>query len=278
MPRPPSPHRPAPARTAAGKPHYIEGSQPVGATVGAATAQAGSSARGFGKFSSNAVADPTVFPNTTNGKVIGKIPGVGTYSCSASVVHAKNKSTIFTAGHCIRDPKKGFASRIAFAPAYTEGTTPLGVWQATDVVVQKAWAKGNINFDYGAAVVKPIKGSKLEKVAGSKGFAYNIPVKKKKSFRAVGYPFNKNKTETMWECRSGFGGYDPGHRGAGPSPFGIGCDMQSGASGGGWTIPGEYLSSVTSFTYDQLPNHLYGPRFTKAADKLRKRAGKVKVR
>ena len=126
--------------------------------------------------------------------------------------------------------------------------------------------------------MKPSKGRKLEKLTGSKGFAYNIPVKKK-NYRAVGYPFNKNRTNTMWECLSGFGGYDPGYRGGpGPSPFGIGCDMSSGASGGGWTVPGEYLASVSSFTYDQLPNRLFGPRFSKAANRLRAAAGRFKGR
>ena len=222
-------------------------------------ARAGASARGFGKFTSNAVADPTVFPNTTNGKVIGKIPGVGLYTCSASVVHAKNRNTIFTAGHCVKDPDGRFASKLAFAPAYTDGSRRSASGRHRGSFVQKAWAKGNINYDYAAVALKPSEGRKVEKVAGSKGFAYDIPVKKK-NFRAVGYPFNKDRTETMWECRSGFGGYDPGYRRPGPSPFGIGCDMKEGASGGGWTVPGEYLASVTSFTYDQLPNHLFGPQ------------------
>ena len=260
-----------------GKPGYVEGTLPAGAAIGSAALQAGASARGFGKFSSDAVADPTVFPNTTNGKVIGKIKGIGLYSCSASVVHAKNRNTIFTAGHCVKEPGGRFASKLAFAPAYSDGAAPLGAWTGKRALVPKAWTVGNNNYDYAAVAMKPSHGRKLEKLTGSKGFAYNIPVKRK-NFRAVGYPFNKDRTNTMWECVSGFGGYDPGYRGGpGPSPFGIGCDMSSGASGGGWTVPGEYLASVSSFTYDQLPNRLFGPRFSKAADRLRAAAGRFKV-
>ena len=265
--------RQAEAPESTGKPHYVEGTKPVGAAAGAATAAVGASARGFGKFTSNAVPDPTVFPNTANGKIFGKIKGVGQYTCSASVVHGKNESTLFTAGHCVKEPGEPYPSKLVFVPAYTEGNAPLGIWKAKTVFTQRAWLAGNINYDYAAVVVKPNGGQTLESIAGSKGFAADVPVKKK-SLHAVGYPFNKNRTETMWECRGKFGGYDPGYRKPGPKPIGFGCDMKSGASGGGWTIPGDYLASVTSFSYDQLPNHLFGPHFTKAADKMRKRAGR----
>ncbi len=100
----------------------------------------------------------------------------------------------------------------------------------------------------------PNANGKVEAVVGSQGFAYNVNPKKK-LYRAVGYPFNKFDTEVMWECIDKFAGYDPGYRGPGPKPIGIGCDMLGGASGGGWAIPGKalgqyYLNSVTSFGYD----------------------------
>ena len=149
-----------------GKPGYIEGRPPAG--LGTAASAGGPSARGFGKFTSKAVADPTVFPNTTNGKVIGKIKGVGLYSCSASVVHAKNRNTIFTAGHCVKEPGGHFASRLEFAPAYSDGSAPLGAWSADKIFIQNAWAQGNTNYDYAAVAMKPSQGRKLEKLTGSK--------------------------------------------------------------------------------------------------------------
>ncbi len=262
-----------------GKPVYLPGRAPTGVVVAGAFSRAGATAAGFGKFDSAPVAHPTVYPNTTNGELIGKIPGVGTYSCSASVVHGQNRSTIFTAGHCAKEPGGSFATRIQFAPAYDRGSTPLGVWDAQAIAVRKAWAnKGNNNYDYAAIVLGKSQGKGVEDVAGSKGFAYNVPVKKKR-FSAVGYPFNLGHTKVMWECDSPFGGFDPGRpRLPGPTAFGIGCDMEEGASGGGWTIKGGYLASLSSFGYKQLPDHLYGPRFKKAADRLRRSAGRMKVR
>lgn len=260
------------------KPHYVPGHVPAGAAVTAAFSRAAAGASGFGRFQSHAVADPTVYPQTTNGKLVGKIPGVGVYSCSASVVHGKNRSTLFTAGHCVKDPGGPFATKLQFAPAYDNGDAPLGIWDATDAFVQKQWGlKGNNNYDYAAIVLARRQGQSVEDVAGSKGFATDINVKKQ-DYTAVGYPFNKGRTKRMWACDSPFGGFDPRPFRSGPTAFGIGCDMTEGASGGGWTITGGYLASVTSFGYKGLENHLFGPQFDKKADHMRKAAGKVRFR
>ncbi len=270
--------RSAAAASAHGNPGYVAGHAPTGGAVAEGVARADAEASGFGKFSSQAVSDPTVYPATTNGKLVGKIPGVGVYSCSASVVHGKNHSTLFTAGHCVKDPEAGYATKLQFAPAYDGGRHRSASGTPSEVLVQKRWARrASNNYDYAAIVLKKLGGQTVEDVAGSKGFAYNINVKKK-NYTAVGYPFNKGKTLDMWECSYPFGGSDPGYRKPGPKPFGIGCDMTEGASGGGWTIPGGFLSSVTSFGYRGLTNHLYGPRFDKKADRMRKAAGRVKFR
>jgi V8-like Glu-specific endopeptidase len=266
---------PASTPEPAGKPGYVQGYVPPNVVTAEAFARAGAqTSGGFGSFTSRAVPAYTDYPNTTTGRVVGKMPGFGAYSCTASVVHARNQSTLFTAGHCVKEPGGSFASELTFVPSYRQGTEPFGRWAATSFLVKPAWArKGNSNFDYAAVVVQPNASGKVEAVVGSQGFAYNVNPKKKK-FRAVGYPFNRGDTQIMWECRDRFAGFDPGYRGPGPKPIGIGCDMLGGASGGPWTLPGIYLNSVTSFGYDELPNHLFGPQFTRAADKLRKSAGK----
>ncbi len=262
-----------------GKPGYVEGYTPPNIAAAEATSRAGAGASGFGTFTSRAVAGPNVYPNSTNGRVIGQIPGIGTYSCSASVVHTKNQSTVFTAGHCVKEPGGNFASSLTFVPSYNRGTEPFGSFDARSVLVKRSWARqGNSNFDFSAVKLAPNANGKVEAVVGSQGFAYNVNPRKKR-YRAVGYPFNKLDTQVMWECIDKFAGYDPGYRGPGPKPIGIGCDMLGGASGGGWAIPGKalgqyYLNSVTSFGYEQLPNHLYGPQFTRVAEKMRKAAGK----
>ncbi len=258
-----------------GGPGYVDGRPPVGAGLAAPSASAETA--GFGRFTSEPVSDPNVYPNTTNGKVFGRITKVGSYSCSAAVVHARNRSVIFTAGHCVKEPGRGgWAKDLTFVPSYDRGAEPFGQWTWDVIYTKKAWAKrGNTNFDYSAVVLRRSDGRLAEDTVGSLGFAFNVP--KGQTYRPVGYPFNKFDSEVMWECTSGYGGPDPFYRKPGPPPVGIGCDMLGGASGGGWSIAGNRLASVTSFGYDKRPNELYGPKLTKKANRMRLKAGREPV-
>ncbi|WP_181160342.1 trypsin-like serine peptidase [Streptomyces solincola] len=102
---------------------------------------------------------------------------LGRQSCSASVVHAQNKSVIATAAHCLfpeggRGPK---AERIEFAPGYDNGKAPLGYWRTDKITdfhnpykvdgrwVQEAKTEGDIAF-----VVLPKKdGKTVEDAVGA---------------------------------------------------------------------------------------------------------------
>jgi V8-like Glu-specific endopeptidase len=225
-------------------------------------------------FESNPVTEPSAYPNSVNGKLFGRIRRVGTYSCSASVVRARNRSVIFTAGHCVKEPGRGgWAGRLTFVPAYTLGARPFGRWSWRVVYTTRQWARrGNPNFDYAAVVLKRDHGRRLANLTGSLGFAYGV--RRNRTYRAVGYPVNRGAAEQMWECVSSYEGPDPFYRGPGPAPLGIGCDMRAGASGGSWTIAGDQLASVSSFGFIGRPDELYGPRFTKRAERIRRRAGR----
>jgi hypothetical protein len=258
-----------------GPPGYVDGRPPLGSAPTAARTAA--DAAGFGPFTSRAVSDPNLYPNTTNGKVFGRIPGIGAYTCSAAVVHSKNRSVIFTAGHCVKEPGRGgWAKKLTFVPSYDRGARPFGQWSWDVIYTGKQWAKkGNSNFDYAAVVLRKSGGRLAEDTVGSLGFAFNVP--KRQTYRPVGYPFNKQDTEVMWECIAPYGGRDPFYRKPGPAPLGIGCNMLGGASGGGWMIAGNRLASVTSFGYDERKNELYGPRLNKKANKMRLAAGRQTV-
>ncbi len=250
-----------------GPPLAIPGRPPRGDF--ASRARAGSSA--FGPFRSAAVADPTAWPNSAWGKVFGRIRGVGSFTCSATVVPARNSSVLFTAGHCVKEPGGRWVKSLTFVPAYEYGARPFGRWTAKAVFARKQWARrGNSNFDYASVRLRPNNGRRVERVVGSLGFAVNQP--KRNTYRAVGYPFNRANAEAMWNCISEFGGGDPFYRPPGPRAIGIGCDMLGGASGGGWQIPGDFLASVTSFGYQNRPDQLYGPRLNSRAQKLRRAA------
>ena len=208
----------------------------------------------------------TTFPLSTNGLLVGKLPGFGNYSCSATVVSSESDSVLMTAGHCVYDFQVGFAKRVAFAPAYHRGDTPFGVWSASDLIATKQWKRQNYNYDYATVRLRKSRGKAVGAVVGEQGVAFDQP--RAQSFQAVGYPFNKGKAEEMWNCVGDFAGVDPrGDRTSGEADNAIGCDMKQGASGGGWfivdSLGGQYLNSVTSFGYKNFKKVIFGPYLTR---------------
>jgi hypothetical protein len=216
------------------------------------------------------LANQTIYPTSTNGRIFGKFQGIGQYSCSATVVSSKSQSVIMTAGHCVFDEDAGFASKIVFVPAYHDGDRPFGIWAATNAVIGKGYFKIlNPNNDYAALRVKSATGN-VGAVVGEEGLAYSQP--RGQAFQVIGYPFNLGKTELMWNCVTSFAGVDNHDHFPGKPDSGVGCDMTEGASGGGWTIFDAqgvpYLNSVTSYGYPQLKKVIFGPYLTKKASKI----------
>ena len=211
-------------------------------------------------FESGRVAEPAAPANAINGKLFGKIQGVGAYECSATSVQAENRNLIMTAGHCVAEPgNRKLAKKLAFVPAYDEESRPFGTWVFDRIVVLRSWRRNsNFNFDFSAVELAPQGGLNLQDAVGAAPVATGLPVDQ--TYYAVGYPVNRDEGQRMRFCRSGFEGYDPHPIANGPKPIAMGCDMGAGASGGGWFVDG-FLNSVTSFGYDNHPDVGYGPYF-----------------
>lgn len=62
----------------------------------------------------------------------------------------------------------------------------------------------------------------------------------------------------------------------GPLNLAVDCNVTGGASGGGWTIAGEILNSVTNYGYPGDPDTDFGAYFGREAGQLFQRAGLVK--
>ena len=76
------------------------------------------------------------------------------YVCSGTAVLAGNKSTVWTAGHCVHDGASGFHTNWSFVPAYADGSAPYGEWTARNLLTTSGWANGgDFSYDNGAAVV-----------------------------------------------------------------------------------------------------------------------------
>jgi Trypsin len=55
--------------------------------------------------------------------------------CSASVIHSPGRDLVITAAHCVYGTGLG----IEFAPGYSDGTAPFGVWSVRRAYVDAAW-------------------------------------------------------------------------------------------------------------------------------------------
>ena len=196
----------------------------------------------------------TSFPTSTNGKVFFSDGGLN-YVCSGTALLSNNRSTVWTAGHCVHDGGGGFHTNWAFVPAYADGSRPYGTWAARTLLTTSAWASGgDFSYDLGAAVVSTQGGSSLTDVVGGRGvgFDYN----RNQTYAAHGYPAARPfDGQRLWECESPLRYNDTS---ADPPTMVIDCDMTGGSSGGGWIV-GSSVYSVNSYGYRSLRDVMFGP-------------------
>jgi V8-like Glu-specific endopeptidase len=214
---------------------------------------------------------PLAFPNggsawtgggtvvTTTGRVFFTFQG-RTASCSGSAVTSINKSTVITAGHCVK-LEGAFHTNWVFVPAYNNGNAPFGTWSARQLLATPQWvATENINFDIGAAVVNTLNGQSLTDVVGGQGVAFNQA--RGQNMYAFGYPAAAPYDGTRLIYCSGrvFNAFLS-------TGIGMTCNMTGGASGGPWflgfseTTGLGTVNSVNSYKINLIPTWMFGPYF-----------------
>lgn len=230
------------------------------------------------------VADPAAPPVRMHGKVFFTIPRggeAGDYVCSGTAVNSRNRSVVWTAGHCVFEPGEGvgYATNWAFVPGYSGGrgeASPFGEWPARKLATTGGWRRhSSLRRDLGAAVVtRNAAGQRLGDVVGGRGIGFGQP--RARRYEAFGYPAISPPLEfdgqREFECTGAPVEVDNRPPLPGPPPSGIRCDMTAGASGGGWIADGTLLS-VTSYGYPAEPSRadtLYGPYMAGAAKRLYK--------
>ncbi|MDI3402907.1 trypsin-like serine peptidase [Streptomyces cavernicola] len=222
--------------------------------------------------------DETGGPWTGGGKVTSTAGRVFfTYqgrqaSCSGNAVTSANKSTVLTAGHCVK-MDGAWHTNWVFVPGYKDGQAPHGKWTAAKTLSTPQWtASEDINYDVGAAVVNPLDGKKLTDVVGAQGVAFNTGYNKK--MYAFGYPAADPYDGSKLIHCSGDSIQDP----LMSTDHGLSCDMTGGSSGGPWfqdfnESTGTGLqNSVNSFGYTFLPGFMFGPYFGDDAKNLYEKA------
>lgn len=196
----------------------------------------------------------------TNGKIIGVDPVTGPYSCSGTALNTPSRSIVLTAGHCVIE-KGSESRRISFVPAYDHGSRPFGTFVAESVYVMAPWRHSeNPDFDVAALRVKPNALGALTDVVGGRG--YVIAKSRLGVFQIFGYPAAWADGEELRSCRAHGLGLDRLTDGfGGPPTMPASCDMAAGSSGGAWLFDGEFVSGVTSYSYQGRPTQLFSPYF-----------------
>ncbi|SDC28083.1 trypsin-like serine peptidase [Actinokineospora iranica] len=188
-------------------------------------------------------------------------------SCSGDAVTSANKSTVLTAGHCVKLDGAYHANWV-FVPAYDNGAAPHGKWAARATFATPQWDAGeDIDYDIGAAVVGPLNGALLTDVVGGQGVAFNQP--KAQNMYAFGYPAAAPYDGTKLIYCSGrtFSAFLS-------SGVGMTCDMTGGSSGGPWFQSFDEATglgvqnSVNSYKISILPFWMFGPYFGADAQNL----------
>ncbi|MGW6790234.1 trypsin-like serine peptidase [Streptomyces chartreusis] len=203
----------------------------------------------------------------TAGRVFFSYQG-RTASCSGNAVTSNNKSTVITAGHCVK-LEGAWHTNWVFVPGYHDGQSPYGRWSASKTLSTPQWtASEDINYDVGAAVVAPLDGKLLTDVVGGQGLAFNTGYNLR--MYSFGLPAAAPYDGEKFIYCSGSTSRDF----LLSNDHGMNCNMTGGASGGPWftqfneSTGTGLLSSVNSFKYNFLPNRMYGPYFGADAQNL----------
>ena len=274
-----------PARMRAAKPLELSAAPAAGKPGGRGkprriTAQAARVSTFGGDF--ELVPDSTAPGFRVHGAIFISLGIFGYGRCSGTAVRSRNESVVITAAHCLHSGgSRGdwFPEDGVFVPGYRYGQRPFGVFPVRWIDTAKGWrSSGSRNFDVGAMVVGPNqRGQSLTDAVGGAGIAWNL--KADQTFDVHGYPAAEPfDGETQRICREKrFLGHDAGSFvNPGPLNLAVTCGVTGGASGGGWTIAGNELNSVTNYTYFDEGSPVYGSYFGKEAGRLYGRAVRVR--
>lgn len=257
---------------------------PMKQLLGSATKSAGQVARGAPQVVEPVLgATPKALPSAgdtwTGGGEVTKTAGRVFFtfngkkaSCSGNAVTSDNRSTVITAGHCVKYQGSWHKDWV-FVPGYDHGDAPYGKWAAEQTMTTPQWeASEDINYDVGAAVVAPQGGKNLTDVVGGQGIAFNQ--ERNQDMYAFGYPAADPYDGSELVYCSGSTIDDPFLS----NDQGLSCDMTGGSSGGPWFLSFDESSgagvqnSVNSFGYRFLPGYMFGPYFGSEAQTLYQQA------
>jgi len=210
------------------------------------------------------------YPWKTMGKLYFRIPNTsGTWVCSGAVAVGR---AVWTTGHCVYTPGKGWHTNMVFVPAYRAGSQPYGQFTVFSKASLEGWTKGgNHAYDIGMVAVSDKSGHKISWWTGYLGLMWNSS--SIQHFHAFAYPSNIGNAKYLITCAASTSSRDSI---SGPDPVGMGCDMGPGSSGGPWLVKYSpyqagavnYVNGVVCYYKADKPEEFFSPYFSTAAKNL----------
>lgn len=185
---------------------------------------------------------PGQWPWQATGFLLYEHANGGTYRCTAAVINHNNKTTLWTAAHCVHTGKtgNGYHKQMVFVPGYDGTTIPYGVWEKAASYVPTSWIKDtDVRYsDMAAITLKPAtNGAKIQNVVGAYGYEFRSNSPENSFVFALGYPANGyNRPDSdfaddkMRYCTGPT--IDASNLNPLDQRLQMNCDMGGGASGG----------------------------------------------
>src|SRR5215469_4694462 len=109
--------------------------------------------------------------------------------CTASVVDSPTGNLIVTAAHCMQGQRPG---HVVFAPGYSAGGAPYGLWTVTKVIEDQPWlTSGDPDDDFAFLVVSQ-RGSKVPVQSLTGGEVVGVGQPAGRAVVVAGYPNVQN--------------------------------------------------------------------------------------
>ncbi|WP_285570830.1 trypsin-like peptidase domain-containing protein [Streptomyces sp. NBC_01463] len=163
---------------------------------GAATARTAA-----GTTAAAAVADEAL--SETVGYLLFNHPDGTPSHCTGTAVATASQTLVLTAAHCLHEgPDGGWMKNIVFVPAYDNGASGHGLFEAWNIATDSLWSSGSepdFEHDYGMVITENnSKGQRLGEAVGGQPLAAEYEVDNGEPVAVIGYsgkPFDGEHQE-----------------------------------------------------------------------------------
>jgi V8-like Glu-specific endopeptidase len=141
----------------------------------------------------------TAAPSSAVGALFTRQNGqLGQHFCTASVVASQAGNLVITAAHCVTGVSLSPAGDVVFAPSYSDGRFPHGLWAVTRKFVDAEWSsRQDPDDDVAFLEVTPLRGRQvpaseaapavsLQQATGAERLRFDAPLPAQ--IDAIGYP------------------------------------------------------------------------------------------